>query len=322
MDILEEAKKVFDAEIEALKLTRDSLDEIFVEIVNEVVACKGKVVMVGMGKPGHIARKIAATFSSLGTSSFYLNPAEAMHGDLGMLSKDDVVIVISYSGESDEIVGILPGIKLIGARIIAITGNKDSRVVKYSDIVQVLPKFAEACHLGLAPTASTTVELCYGDALAVMASEIYGFKDVDFGKYHPAGALGKKLIYKVDDLMVCGEANAVVAESANLKEAILQLTECKLGIVTVVNEEQNIVGVISAGDLGRLLQSNVDIYNLYVQDVMHKNPKTIPVGSLAVEALNIMKKNNIYSLPVIDGKKVVGTICMNAIISEGISDKR
>ena len=173
MNTLQEGKKVFRIEIEALKKTMDMLDETFLEIVNLIVSCSGKVIITGMGKPGHIAAKIAATFASLGTSSFYLHPAEAMHGDLGMVSKEDVVIAISHSGESDEIIRILPGIKLIGAALVGITGNSNSTLARNADIVQVLPEFNEACHLGLAPTSSTTVARCYGDALAVVASEIY-----------------------------------------------------------------------------------------------------------------------------------------------------
>ena len=192
MDILEDARRVFEIEIKALQVTRDRLDDTFIEIINLIVKCEGKVIITGMGKPGHIATKLAATFASLGTSSFCLHPAEAMHGDLGMISEKDIVIVMSYSGESDEIISILPNIKLIGAKIIALTGNAQSTLAKAADIAQILPKFDEACHLGLAPTSSTTVELVYGDALAVVASEIYGFKEADFGKYHPAGALGKK----------------------------------------------------------------------------------------------------------------------------------
>ena len=174
MDKLAEGRRVFDIEIEALKKTRDALDETFVKILDVVTGCKGKVVITGMGKPGHIATKLAATFASLGTPSFFLHPGEAMHGDLGMISENDVVIAISYSGESDEIIKILPNIKMIGATLVGISGNGNSTLAYASDIVQILPKFKEACYLGLAPTSSTTSVLCYGDALAVVASGIYG----------------------------------------------------------------------------------------------------------------------------------------------------
>ena len=222
VDRLLEGKKVFDTEIAALEKTRDALDDTFLKILDLVVNCEGKVIITGMGKPGHIAAKLAATFSSLGTPSFRLHPAEAMHGDLGMVSSNDVVIAISFSGESDEIVRILPNMKMIGATLIGITGNPNSTLAKASDVVQVLPKFEEACYLGLAPTSSTTAVLCYGDALAVVASGIYGFKDVDFGKFHPAGSLGKKLILKVDDLMAKNDKNAKVHVSVPLKDAIVE----------------------------------------------------------------------------------------------------
>ena len=214
MDIIKEAHHVFDTEIDALKKMRDNLDSIFCTIVEKIVACEGKIIFCAIGKPGHVATKIAATFSSLGTPAVFLHPAEAMHGDLGMISEQDIVIIISYSGESDEIINILPNIKLIGADIIAITANGESTLAKNADIIQVLPQFEEACRMGLAPTSSTTVEMCYGDALAVVASLIYGFDKVDFGKLHPAGALGKKLILKVKDLMHSGEENALIRKDA------------------------------------------------------------------------------------------------------------
>lgn len=319
MDKLAEARRVFDIEIEALQKMRESLDETFVQILDEIVACQGKVIVTGMGKPGHVGTKIAATLASLGTSSFFLHPAEAMHGDLGMVTANDLVIAISYSGESEEIIKILPNIKMIGARIIGITGNADSTLAVNSDIVQVLPKFKEACYLGLAPTSSTTVELCYGDALAVVASGIYGFKDADFGKFHPAGALGKKLILRVEDLMTTGEKNAVVPADATLKDVILELSKKGLGIVSIVDERGCLLGVITDGDLRGQLLKGVDIYSLSVDDIMSKHPFTIRNNRLAVEALNVLKKRNISYMPVLDAdRRVVGTIRMKDIVNVGI----
>lgn len=254
MDKLAEGKRVFDIEIEALEKTRDALDETFVKILDLVTECTGKVILTGMGKPGHIAKKLAATFASLGTPAFCLHPAEAMHGDLGMIAENDVVIAISYSGESDEIVKILPNIKMIGATLVAITGNEKSTLAQAADITQVLPKFDEACYLGLAPTSSTTAVLCYGDALAVVASGIYGFKNADFGKFHPAGSLGKKLILKVDDLMSKEEKNAVIEEKATLKDAIIELSKKGLGVVSIVDQDKKLLGVITDGDLRRQLE--------------------------------------------------------------------
>lgn len=318
MDRLLEAKKVFDTEITALEKTRDALDDTFLQILDLVVNCKGKVIITGMGKPGHIAAKLAATFSSLGTPSFRLHPAEAMHGDLGMVSSNDVVIAISFSGESDEIVKILPNIKMIGATLVGITGNPNSTLAKASNVVQVLPKFEEACYLGLAPTSSTTAVLCYGDALAVVASGIYGFKDVDFGKFHPAGSLGKKLILKVDDLMAKDEKNAKVHISVPLKDAIIELSKKGLGAVSVVEDEDKLVGIITDGDLRRQLEKGADIYNMKVEDIMSSNPLTICRDKLAIEALRIMKDRNISCLVVCEEGKAIGTIRLQDIIGVGI----
>lgn len=318
MDKLHEGKRVFNIEIEALKRTRDALDETFVRILDMVTECKGKVIITGMGKPGHIGTKIAATFASLGTPSFYLHPAEAMHGDLGMISQNDIVIAISYSGESDEIVRILPNIKMIGAVLIAITGNATSTLAQFADITQVLPKFEEACYLGLAPTSSTTVTLCYGDALAVVASGVYGFKDADFGKFHPAGSLGKKLVLKVDDLMAKDKDNAIVHKSVSLKEAIVELSKKGLGIVSIVDDNNSLIGVITDGDLRRQLEKGVNIYNLSVDSVMTQNPVTIQSGKMAVEALNLLKAKNVSGMPVLKEKAVIGTIRLQDIIKAGI----
>ena len=317
MDYLGEARKVFDIEIEALKITRDALDDTYVSILDKIVKCNGKVVLTAIGKPGHIASKIAATLSSLGTPAFFLHPAEAMHGDLGMISKDDVVIIISNSGESDEILRIIPGIKVIGAPIVAITSNKHSTLAKHADIVQILPPIKEACHLGLAPTSSTTVELCYGDALAVVASLLYGFKDVDFGKIHPAGALGKKLILRVEDLMHKDDENSVIDKNCGLKMAIIELNKKGLGAVSVIDEGK-LVGIITDGDLRRQLEKEADIYNLRVVDVMSSNPITISGDKLAVQAMEIMKEKNISCLPVTNNGMPVGTIKLQDIIGVGI----
>ena len=315
---LKEARKVFDIEIEALNKTKNALDDIFYNIVDSIINCKGKVVVTGMGKSGHIAAKMAATFASLGTQSFFLHPAEAMHGDLGMISREDIVIAISYSGESDEIIRIIPSIKIIGAKLIGITGNINSTLSRLSDIVQVLPDFEEACHLGLAPTSSTTAVLCYGDALAVVASEEYGFTDVDFGRYHPAGALGKKIVAKVDDLMVYGEDNPMVLENSTLQDAIVELSKRGLGIVSVVDAHGVLLGVITDGDMRRLFEKQVDIYKAEIKQVMTEKPITIQYGKLAVEALNIMREKKISCLPVVKERCVVGTIRIHDIVNYGI----
>lgn len=318
MDIINEAKNVFNIEIEALEKTKEALGDNFEKIVLKIVNCTGKVILTGMGKSGHIASKIAATFSSLGTSAFFMHPAEALHGDLGMISENDIVIAISYSGESEEITRIIPNIKLIGATLISITGNKNSTLANSSDITQTLPEFSEACYLGLAPTSSTTAVLCYGDALAVVASKIYGFNNADFGKFHPSGTLGKRLILKVKDLMSVDENNAIIEQDNLLDEAVVQLSKKGLGIVSVVDENGNLTGVITDGDLRRQLEKRASIYELKVKDVMRCNPFLTQPDVLAVDALNILKKNNISGMPVCIGKKVVGAIRIQDIINAGI----
>ena len=318
MDKLAEAKRVFDIEINALKKTRDVLDEAFIRILDLITNCEGKIVITGMGKPGHIATKLAATFSSLGTPSFCLHPGEAMHGDLGMISKNDVVIAISYSGESDEIIQILPNIRLIGATLVAITANKNSTLAREADVTQILPEFEEACYLGLAPTSSTTAELCYGDALAVVASRVYGFKKEDFGKVHPAGTLGKKLILQVADLMARDEENAVIGDNASLKEAIVELSKKGLGVVNIVADNGSLLGIITDGDLRRQLEKGADIYNLQAIDIMVASPITIEKEELAIRALNILKEKNVTCLPVLYHGYLVGTIRLQAILGAGI----
>lgn len=318
MDKIAEGKRVFNVEIEALRRTRDCLDEDFLDILNIITNCKGKVIVTGMGKPGHIAGKLAATFSSLGTPAFFLHPAEAMHGDLGMISREDVVMAISYSGESDEIIGILPNIKMQGATLVAITGNGNSTLAKAADYVQVFPQFDEACYLGLAPTSSTTATLVYGDALAVVASALYGFKEVDFGKFHPAGALGKKLILTVNDIMADKEKNAVVRENVTLQEAIVELSKKGLGMVSVIDSEYKLLGVVTDGDLRRALEKRVSIYELNVVDIMTSEPVHISSGELAISALQILKQRNISCMPVLKEGKVIGTIRLQDILNRGI----
>ena len=319
MDKLLEGKRVFDIEINALRETKNVLNNTFVQILNCITNCSGKIIITGMGKSGHIAAKLAATFASLGTPSFCLHPAEAMHGDLGMISANDILLAISYSGESDEIIHILPNIKMIGAMLISITGNKDSSLAKASDIVQVLPGFDEACHLGLAPTSSTTSVLCYGDALAVVASEIYGFTNSDFGKLHPAGTLGKKLILTVDDLMSKEKAIPKVLIGTSLMFAIEVMSEKGLGVVSIIDESGILISIITDGDLRRILEKKVDIYSVIVDNVMTKNPYNVSNKILAIDALLLIKNKNINSLPVIDkDNKLIGTLTLQQIVKAGI----
>jgi arabinose-5-phosphate isomerase len=318
MEILQEARNVFNIEINALEKIRDNLDSVFIRIIDEIQQCDGKVLWIGMGKPGHISRKNAATMSSLGTSSFFLHPAEALHGDLGMISSNDITMIISYSGESDEVTRLLPNIKLIGAKIIAITGNADSTLAKASDIVEVFPAFNEACHMGLAPTSSTTAALVYGDALAVVLSELSGFSKVDFGKFHPAGSLGKQILMKVSDVMLESKETAVVDNKATLKQAIVEMSRRGLSIVTAVHNGQ-ICGILTDGDLRRLLENNVDIYQKLFSDVMTMKPTIISKYAMAVDALNILRDNRYSAMPVVDEKNMYqGIVTLHSIVKAGI----
>lgn len=317
LEILQEGKNLFDIEISAMEAVKNSLDEKFVEIVKLICDCKGKVVITGMGKPGHIGTKIAATMSSLGTPSFFLHPAEAQHGDLGMLRSEDVVIAFSFSGESEEVTKLIPNLKLIGVKLVGVSGNENSTLIKYSDYSYVFPQFKEACAMNLAPTSSTTVALAFGDALAVCASRIYGFNEKNFALFHPAGSLGKKLVMKVSDLMKTGDDNAVVSKGTSLKDAIVIMSEKALGIVNI-SEGNALKGVFTDGDLRRALSKGMNVYESSIDELMTKTPYIIESDVLAIEALKYMNDHNISALPVIDKGILVGTIRINDITSAGI----
>jgi arabinose-5-phosphate isomerase len=319
LDYIGEAKKVFDVEIKALEKTRDAIGEDFSAILNAILNCNGKVILCGMGKSGHIAKKISATMASLGTHSFYLHPAEAMHGDLGMVSENDLVILISHSGESQEIVQLIPIIKIIGAKLVAITSNADSTLAKECEIVQIMPTVKEACELNLAPTSSTTSVLAYGDALAVVASKVYGFNEENFALYHPAGSLGKKLLIRVKDIMVTGDDIPIVKEKTLISDAIMEMSHKKLGVVTIVDDGGVLVGLLTDGDLRRAIEKKVDMYTDIIDNIMTVSPKSIGKDILAVQALQLLKKYSINNYPVVDNEKhVIGVLTWQMIIKEGI----
>jgi len=319
MNYVNEAKKVFDIEIKALEITRDNLDENFNTILDIITECKGKVIIIGVGKSGHVGRKIAATMASLGTPSFFLHPSEGLHGDLGMITKDDVVIAISYSGESEEIIKIIPNIKLIGAKLIAVSSNINSTLVRYSDYHQILTKSVEACYMNLAPTSSTTAVLVFGDALSIVASKKYNFNKENFALFHPAGSLGKKLLVKVKDLMVVNDLNAFVFNGSTIKDVIIEMGKKGLGIVTIIENDNRILGVITDGDVRRQLEKNMDIYSLSVEEIMTKKPIIIKENDLAIRTLEMMKMKNITNFPVVDNdNRFVGTIRIQDILKAGI----
>jgi arabinose-5-phosphate isomerase len=318
-DVIKEAGAVFDKEILALEKTKAALDESFREILMLLVNCTGKVIVTGIGKPGHIDSKIAATLASLGTPAFYLHPAEALHGDLGMVQESDVVLITSYSGESEEVIRLLPTLHEIGCATVAITGNGRSTLARECAYRFVLPPFEEACYMHLAPTSSTTALLVLGDALAVVASRMRNFTEKDFGLNHPAGALGKKLLVKVSDLMYTGERNAVVVRGSTLRSAIVEMSSKGLSMVTVTDEEGRLAGIITDGDLRRMLERGVDVYRENVDAVMTASPKWIDQREMAVNALQIMNNFRITGMPVLNGQgRVSGSILMQDIIKAGI----
>lgn len=318
-NILEEARTIFDKEIEALEKTKASLGPDFEKIAELIMTCCGKVIITGMGKPGHIGTKIAATLASLGTPSFFMHPAEAMHGDLGMVERKDVVILMSYSGESEEVTRLMPVLQEIGCTTVAVTGKPRSTLARECMYHFFFPEFDEACYMHLAPTSSTTALLVLGDALALVVSRAKNYTKEDFGLHHPAGALGKKLLVKVSDLMHTGAENATVLEGSSLRSAIVEMSAKGLSMVTIVDDNQKLKGIITDGDLRRMLEKGVDVYNETIDAVMTKNPKWIDSREMAVNALQFMSNMRITSMPVLNGEgTVVGSILMHDIFKAGI----
>jgi len=318
-DILHEAHSIFNKEIQAIEATRDALGPDFEKMVELILNCRGKLVLTGMGKPGHIATKIAATFASLGTPSFFMHPGEAMHGDLGMVEQKDVVILMSYSGESEEVTRLMPVLQEIGCTTIAITGKPKSTLARECQYHFFFPPFEEACYMHLAPTSSTTALLVLGDALALVVSRAKNYTKEDFGFHHPAGALGKKLLSKVQNLMHSGSENATVLSGSTLRSAIVEMSAKGLSMVTVVNEDQKLLGIITDGDLRRMLEKGLDVYNQSIDSVMTRNPKWIDLREPAVNALQRMNDLHITSMPVLDETGcVVGSILLQDIIKAGI----
>lgn len=319
LDILAEARTVFDKEIQALEKTKAALGADFEKIAELILNCRGKVIITGMGKPGHIGTKIAATLASLGTPSFFMHPAEAMHGDLGMVESKDVVILMSYSGESEEVTRLMPVLQEIGCTTVAITGKPRSTLARECMYHFFFPEFEEACYMHLAPTSSTTALLVLGDALALVVSRAKNYTREDFGLHHPAGALGKKLLVKVSDVMHTGAGNAVVHEGSSLRSAIVEMSAKGLSMVTIVDSEQKLRGIITDGDLRRMLEKGVDVYNETVDKVMTPNPKWIDSREMAVNALQFMSDMRITCMPVLDGDgAVVGSVLMHDIFKAGI----
>ena len=319
--VLQRAQEVLEIEAQGIIELRDRLDESFLRAVDLLSSCRGKVVVTGIGKSGLICRKIAATLASTGRPSFFLHAGDGMHGDLGMVMKGDVVLAVSNSGETEEILKLLPHFKLNGLKLIALTGRPDSSLGSAADVVLDVGVKEEACPLGLAPTASTTAALAMGDALAVVLLERKGFSEEDFAVRHPGGILGRKLLLRVEDLMHRGDQIPLVAEEAPMKEALFEITSKRLGVTGVVDAQGKLVGVITDGDLRRGLQQQEDsFFKLKAKDVMTLNPKTIDAKTLAAEAVSVMEQYPITSLFVLEkaGRKPLGVIHLHDLVKSGI----
>jgi len=315
---LRRAREVLRIEAEAIRQLIPRVGEAFEQAVDLIVGCKGRVVVTGMGKAGIIGQKLSATLASTGTPSLWIHPAEAFHGDVGRVTKDDVVIALSNSGETLELIQLLPIIKQIGARLIALTGSARSQLAKHSDVALDVSVKREACSLNLAPTSSTAAMLAMGDALAVVVAERRGFKERDFALFHPGGQLGKRLLLRVRDLMRTGEANPVMSKSARVKDVLLAITKARAGCATIVDDRGRLVGIFTDGDLRRHLETAANLTEQTVQDVMTRTPKTIQADRLAAEALRILREHKIDELVVVDGKRrPIGLLDVQDLLKAG-----
>ena len=319
MNVIKRAKFVLDIEARAVNELKKNINRDFEQALQLILNAKGRIVVTGVGKTGIIAQKLSATLSSTGTPSLFLHSAEAIHGDLGRVIEEDVVIILSYSGESEEIRKLLPVLKKIGAKIISITGNIQSLMARYSDIVLNTAVKKEACPLGLAPTASTTAMLAMADALAVCLLELKGFKEKDFALYHPGGSLGRRLLLKVEDIMRKGSANSVVREDKTISEVLIKITQARAGSASVIDKDGKLVGIFTDGDLRRHLEKNSNLLVKKVKDVMTISPQTVCPEMLAAEAMRILKDKKIDEVPVVDDKmRPVGLLDVQDLLRAGL----
>jgi len=317
--IVEIANQVFSDEISGLQSVLATIGDEFCRAVQLIFDCKGKIIVSGMGKSGHIGNKIAATLASTGTAAFFMHPAEALHGDLGMIESSDLLIAISYSGESDELSTIIPIVRRKQVQIIGITGNPNSTLAKLSSCLLSVKIDREACPLNLAPTTSTTATLVLGDALAVALLSLRNFQPEDFALSHPGGSLGRRLLTRVSDIMHSNERLPVVNLDATLKEAVVEISKKGLGLVAVVDVDMCLNGIITDGDLRRIMDSDADIRVLKAHQIMTKNPKTTSPDDLAVDALYLMEKYQITGMVVVDNnKKMVGAFNMHDLFKAKI----
>ena len=319
MNVIQVGKNVLDIEARAVSRLAERLDETFTAAHMLLLACTGRVVVTGMGKSGHIANKLASTLASTGTPAFFLHPAEASHGDLGMITQHDMVVALSNSGESPEILAIVPFLKRHGIKLVTLTGNPQSSLAQIADVHLDASVEKEACPLNLAPTASTTAALALGDALAISLLQARGFSENDFALTHPGGALGKRLLIKVSDLMHTGERLPQVGEYATLQEALLEMTKKGLGVTAIVSANGTLAGIFTDGDLRRTLEKTADLRGVKISDVMSRKPRTITVERLAVEAAQLMEQHHITCVLVADASNhLVGALHTHDLMGAGV----
>jgi len=317
--LLEIAKTVVQTEADSILMLKDRINQTFNDACQLILSCEGKVILVGMGKSGHIAKKIAATLASTGTPSFYVHPGEAGHGDLGMVNEKDVVIIISYSGESNEIVTLLPSIRRLDISVISMTGNSNSTIAEESDVHLDVSVDQEACPHNLTPTSSTTVALVMGDAIAITLLNARGFTPEDFAKSHPSGALGRRLLTLVSNIMKSGDDIPIVSKETLLIDSLLVMSQKALGMV-LITDNNTLLGIFTDGDLRRVLEKNINFQNLLIKDVMTQNCKSIQPNKPALIALKMMEEYRLNSLPVVDSdNQVIGAINMHTLMQAKVA---
>jgi len=319
INVVKRAREVLDIEASAIRDLKVRVGNNFKNAVNLILKTKGRTIVSGMGKTGIIAQKFSATLASTGTPSLFLHTAEAIHGDLGKVTSDDVVIILSNSGSTQELKQLLPLLKKIGCKVIALTGNIKSVLAKYSDIVLDVSVRKEACPLGLAPTASTTAALAMADALAVCLLELKGFKEKDFAFFHPGGALGRRLLLKVEDIMRSGQASPIVKEGEKVSGVLLKITQGRAGSATVIDKQGKLIGIFTDGDLRRHLETDRDLPLRKINEVMTKNPAVVYKDMLAAEAMRILQEKRVDELPVVDKKRrPIGLLDVQDLLKAGL----
>jgi len=318
-EIIALASEVLAIEARAVDGLRARLDDSFIAACELCLQTTGRVVVTGMGKSGHVSNKIAATLASTGTPAFFMHPAEASHGDLGMITSQDTLLAVSYSGETHEVVTILPVVKRIGAKLLSITGNPKSTMALAADVHLDISVAEEACPLNLAPTASTTATLAMGDALAIALLKSRGFTAEDFARSHPSGSLGKRLLMRVSDVMRSGDRIPAVRDNVTLRDGLMEMTDKGLGMTAIVGDDMQLEGIFTDGDLRRTLDTGADIHSTKIRDVMHSNCKTTSADILAAEALHLLEENKITSLLVTDNdNKLIGALNIHDLFREGL----